>query len=128
MTAEMIVDRLSDFLGREVDSHDILEFADIVGDLSRYGIGKRGTRLTFGATSVTTPARTASKMRMEGALDPKGPQLDPSVPDDMLLIGGYELSRALVKLLTGQEPNSNVMTGRGFAYRADLEQLRASGF
>jgi hypothetical protein len=128
MTAEMIVDRLSDYLNREVDGHDILDFEDIVSDLSHYGIGKRGTRLTFGATSVTTVARPASAMRKEGLHDPKGPQLSDDVPDDMILIGGFELAHALVRLLTGQEPISSDDFGRGSGYRKDLEQLRAAGF
>jgi hypothetical protein len=128
MDADLIVDRLSDYLDRTIDGHDIVDWEQTVADLSKYGIRHTGVRLVFGASSVRSSARPASVMRQEGKHDPKGPQLDPDVPDAMLLIGGFELAQALVRLLLGLEPASNDFIGRGSGYRADLAQLRAAGF
>ena len=89
MDADAVIDRVSDWLSA-YDGHDILDWkGEVLPGLAKYGIKNLGVRLVFGATSARTAARPASLMREEGAHDPKGPQLNPAVPDDLLLIGAF---------------------------------------
>lgn len=102
--------------------------ASILPELDQFGVKTEFTadghvRVRYGDRTLETSVRPAGVMRKEGIGDPKGPMVNDDIPNDLLMFGGFEISRTLCILLLGSDPADRV-NGRGFAHRMRVDALR----
>ena len=124
---------VSTWLSTNIDSHGIYG-TELLAELPApvaYDPTTDTLRSVGGGRSVKLGALTAAEFdRRYGAVahgDPKGAYLDPVVDPTLRMFGGYWLSSALDRLLTGEDAGAQY-NGRGFAHRARVAHLAAAGY
>lgn len=129
---EVVTPSVSAWLSETVDSHGIYAVS-LLSELP--------APVTFdpGTSTLHAPERPAIRLytrtmrtllKAQGAFetgDAKGAYADEDTNLDEVVFGGYELSGALDRLLTGEDGGGAFM-GRGSAHRARIRHIHDAGF
>lgn len=133
--AETTTQTVSGWLAENIDSHGIYDVA-LLAELPEpvsYDLATSTVRAKVGEAFRTAKVWTQTLDdidRTQGAVatgDIKGAYIDPAADRTVVAFSGYGLSATLDWLLTREDAGSQY-NGRGFAYRANVEHLRAAGF
>jgi len=128
--------KVSEWIQENIDSHGIYD-TSVLDDLPepvRYDsitdelIVDESTKVVTKLPLASVPA--AQMRREQGALEtgnPKGAFIDANVTASTRLVGGYQVSRTIDRLLTGEDGGVGYY-GRGTAHRARIAHLANAGY
>lgn len=128
--------RVSEFVGKSVDSHDLAALVPIIdGLITECGASLEethsdGATLAIGDKLCRLYGATFGQFEKTQGVDkvgPKGVTLGSDVDRSKLAVAGYGLASMLARQLAGEAPGDSKL-GRGFAFRANMEALRQAGF